>query len=298
MRLGIDLGGTKTEGVILGDDDEVILREREPTPAAQGYDAILQTIVGLVERLEKRVGERCTVGIGTPGSIDRRTHLMKNSNTVILNGRPVRDDLKKLLDREVRLANDANCFALAEAQSGAGRGHDVVFGVIIGTGTGGGVIVRGVPHAGPNDLGGEWGHNVLDPTGPDCYCGKRGCVETFCSGTGMAADYARVYPELEPLTAKQIVELAKTGDVNAGATLERYTARLARALSVVVNILDPNAIVLGGGLSHIDGLPENLMKALGPFAFSDTSGTLIARNQLGDSAGVIGAAWLWPKSAR
>ncbi|MBC7792450.1 MAG: ROK family protein, partial [Clostridia bacterium] len=195
MRLGIDLGGTKTEGVILGDNDEVIFRERELTPAAKGYDAVLANIITLVERLETKAGERCTIGIGTPGSIDRKSQLMKNSNSVVLNGKPVHDDLEKRLGRSVRLANDANCFALAEAKAGAGRGHGVVFGVILGTGVGGGVVMYGKVHAGPNDLAGEWGHNVLEPSGPDCYCGKRGCLETLCSGPGMVADYKRENPE-------------------------------------------------------------------------------------------------------
>lgn len=296
MRLGIDLGGTKTEGVVLSDSGDVVHRIREPTPATQGYDAILGNIVDIVTRLEKHVGARCTVGIGTPGSSDRATQLLKNSNTVCLNGQPVQADLEKLLQRDVRIANDANCFALAEAQSGAGRGCGVVFGVIIGTGVGGGVIMHGNVHAGPNDLAGEWGHNVLEPDGPDCYCGKRGCLETFCSGPGLANDYKRVHPTEAPLTGEEIVRKAGEGFAPAIDTLDRYIGRLARACAVVINILDPDAIVLGGGLSRIERLPRELPKALAPWTFNSARGTRIVRNELGDSAGVIGAAWLWPKS--
>jgi fructokinase len=293
MRLGIDLGGTKTEGVILGDDDNVLFRERRPTPAADGYDAILSNIVDIVGHLEKQVGVHCSVGIGTPGSTDRATQLLKNSNTVCLNGQPVQADLVGLLGREVRLANDANCFALAEAQSGAGRGAGVVFGVILGTGVGGGVIMHGAVHAGPNDLAGEWGHNVLDPNGPDCYCGKRGCLETLCSGPGLAADHERVHGE--KVTTQEIVARAAQGDPRAVDTMDRYVGRLGRALAVVVNIMDPDAIVLGGGLSAIERLPHDLPKAMAPYTFNAASGTRIVRNTLGDSAGVIGAAWLWSR---
>lgn len=291
MRIGIDLGGTKTEGVLLDPLGNVVHRERRPTPAAAGYDAILGNILTVILALKKIAGQPCSIGIGTPGSLSVKTGLLKNSNTQALNGMPLLQDLQNTLRQSVRLQNDANCFALAEAKSGAGRGKRVVFGVILGTGVGGGIVIDGVVHDGPNHVAGEWGHNVLDPDGPACYCGKRGCVETLLSGPGLARDYG------QNVEAPEIVARAERGDQGAKSALDRYVTRLGRALSVVVNILDPDIIVLGGGVSGIARLTKDAPAAVMQSIFNDTFATPIVTNELGDSAGVIGAAWLWPESA-
>jgi len=309
LRIGIDLGGTKTEGIAMGADGRILLRERRPTPQAQGYDAILANIQSLVADLERQAGEHCRVGIGTPGAISTRTGCLKNSNTVCLNGKPLPADLERLLEREVRIANDANCFALSEAIDGAGQGQPVVFGVILGTGVGGGIVVDGRLLAGAQHIAGEWGHNVLEADGPPCYCGKRGCVETLLSGPGLARDHA-AHGGDPSLDAQAIVARATAGDACAEATMRRYLERFGRALSVVVNILDPHAIVLGGGLSNIVRLYSDGRKQLGRCVF-DAAGSaegadvatwpatgntrfpLLLRNQHGDSSGVRGAAQLW-----
>ena len=291
MRIGIDLGGTKTEGIVMNNDGAIVARERRSTPAAQGYDAILGNIVELVRALEARAGEACRVGIGTPGAISTRTGLLKNSNTTCLNGKPIQPDLERLLARPIRIENDANCFALSEALDGAGRGHDVVFGVIMGTGVGGGVVVRDRLVAGRQHIAGEWGHNVLEADGPPCYCGKRGCVETFLSGPGLARTYAAHTGVT--LTTDTIVARAAQGDDAARAVLDRYLDRFGRALSVVINILDPDVVVLGGGMSNIDALYTDGRARLASYVFNDELRTEIARNQHGDSSGVRGAAQLW-----
>lgn len=287
MRIGIDLGGTKTEGVLLAPDGSIVHRERRPTPAEDGYEAILGTIVALIIDLKKRAGKPCSIGIGTPGSISVKTGMLKNSNTVALNGMPLLQDLENTLRQSVRIQNDANCFALAEAKSGAGRGKRVVFGVILGTGVGGGIVLDGNVHDGPNHVAGEWGHNVLEPTGPECYCGKRGCVETLVSGPGLARDDGR------GLEGPEVVARAEAGEPHAVQSLDRYVTRLGHALSYVVNILDPDIIVLGGGLSGISRLTRDVPAAVRATLFNDTFATPIVTNELGDSAGVIGAAWLW-----
>jgi fructokinase len=233
------------------------------------------------------------VGIGTPGAISARTGGLKNSNTVCLNGKPVKHDLEKILNREIRLANDANCFALSEALDGAGRGHGVVFGVILGTGVGGGIVFHERLHAGPQHIAGEWGHNVLEADGPECYCGKRGCVETFLSGPGLARDHARHGGD-PALDAKAIVAQAASGDARAEAAMQRYLDRFGRALSVVINILDPDVIVLGGGMSHITRLYGEGRERVAGFVFSDELRTKILPHVHGDSSGVRGAAQLWP----
>lgn len=291
MRIGIDLGGTKTEGIVMNNDGAIVARERRSTPAAQGYDAILGNIVELVRALEARAGEACRVGIGTPGAISTRTGLLKNSNTTCLNGKPIQPDLERLLARPIRIENDANCFALSEALDGAGRGYDVVFGVIMGTGVGGGVVVRDRLVAGRQHIAGEWGHNVLEADGPPCYCGKRGCVETFLSGPGLARTYAAHTGVT--LTTDTIVARAAQGDDAARAVLDRYLDRFGRALSVVINILDPDVVVLGGGMSNIDALYTDGRARLASYVFNDELRTEIARNQHGDSSGVRGAAQLW-----
>jgi fructokinase len=309
QRIGIDLGGTKTEGIVMDAAGRIILRERRPTPQADGYNAILANIHSLVADLERQAGEACHVGIGTPGAISTRTGCLKNSNTVCLNGKPLKEDLEKLLQREVRIANDANCFALSEALDGAGHGYDVVFGVILGTGVGGGIVVNRRLIAGAQHIAGEWGHNVLVADGPACYCGKRGCVETFLSGPGLARDYAahRGDPALD---AQAIVARASAGDAPAEAAMQRYLDRFARALSVVINILDPDAVVLGGGMSNIPRLYTEGRALLARQVFdaqgranaagagcagaaNDELRTALLRHVHGDSSGVRGAAQLW-----
>jgi fructokinase len=288
----------------------ILVRERRPTPQAGGYDAILANIHGLVRDLERRANAPCRVGIGTPGAISSRTGCLKNSNTVSLNGKPVKQDLERLLAREIRIANDANCFALSEALDGAGKGHGVVFGVILGTGVGGGIVFHGRLHEGPQHIAGEWGHNVLEAGGPSCYCGKRGCVETFLSGPGLVNDYlahgaaqgcASVAGGRTPettgdpaLDARAIVEHASTGDARAEAALQRYFDRFGRALSVVINILDPDAIVLGGGMSNIARLYTEGRAHIARNLFNDELRTALLPHAHGDSSGVRGAAQLWP----
>lgn len=295
MRIGIDLGGTKIEGVVLDGAGTVIRRRRVPTPA-HSCSAIVEAVRALVGSLEAEVGP-CSVGVGTPGAVSPATGLMKNSNTTCLNGQPLSSLFEAALAREVRIANDANCFALSEAIDGAGRGAEVVFGVIIGTGTGGGVVVRRRPLTGPNAIAGEWGHNPLPWAGRDdepprpCYCGRRGCLETYLSGRGMAATHrARTGDER---SARQIAEAAAAKEAEAEQTLDTYVDQLARGLASVINVLDPDVIVLGGGLSNIAGLYTALPDALAPWVFTDVVATRIAPPEHGDASGVRGAAWLW-----
>jgi len=292
QRIGIDLGGTKTEAIVMDADGRILRRERRPTPQADGYNAILANIRSLVTDLEFQAGGRCHIGLGTPGAISTRTGCLKNSNTVCLNGKPLKDDLERLLKREIRIANDANCFALSEALDGAGHGYGVVFGVILGTGVGGGIVVNGQLLAGAQHIAGEWGHNVLEADGPACYCGKRGCVETFLSGPGLARDYA-AHGGRASLDAQEIVARAAAGDALAEAAMQRYLDRFARALSVVVNILDPDAIVLGGGMSNIERLYAEGRERLAAQVFNDELRTRLRKNLHGDSSGVRGAAQLW-----
>ena len=292
-RIGIDLGGTKTEGIVMDDDGKILLRERRPTPQAEGYQAILKNIQTLAQDLEKKSGHHCRIGIGTPGAISTRTGFLKNSNTVCLNGKPIQDDLEKILGRKVRIANDANCFALSEARDGAGQGADVVFGVILGTGVGGGIVFHGQLHQGAQHIAGEWGHNILQADGPPCYCGKRGCVETFLSGPGMILDW-RQHGGEAALDTHQIVARAAQNDAQAEATLQRYFERFGRALATVINLLDPDAIVLGGGMSNIKRLYTEGRNAVARHVFNDELRTAILPNVHGDSSGVRGAAQLWP----
>ena len=294
MRIGIDLGGTKIEGIAIADDGSQLLRRRIAAPRGD-YDATLAAVMNFICEIEQEVGVRGTVGIGIPGAVSPATQLIKNANSTWLIGRPLADDLARLLDRPVKLANDANCFALSEATDGAGAGADVVFGVILGTGTGAGVVVHGRVLTGANAIAGEWGHNPLPaPTdderpGPACYCGRRGCVEVFLSGPGLARDYRD-----GALTAKEIAARAAGGEALALAALARYEERLARALADVINILDPDVIVLGGGLSNIERLYESVPVLWRPHVFSDRVATRLVRAMHGDSSGVRGAAWLWP----
>jgi fructokinase len=302
LRTGVDLGGTKIEAVVLDLEGEILVRVRRATPA-EDYNGTVQAIVDLVGIVEAEAGMSAGhVGVGTPGSLSPQTGLIRNANSTCLNGQPLDRDLAEALGRPVRLENDANCFALAEAQAGAGKGAGTVFGVILGTGVGGGVVVNGRSLIGCNGIGGEWGHNPLsnpgreELNGPECYCGRRGCIEAWCSGPALSADHFRVTGSEMP--AAMIASFAAAGDMAAKETLERHASRLGRALAGVVNILDPDVIVLGGGLSNLDHLYTELPGLMEPYVFSDVFGTPIRRNQMGDSAGVIGAAWLpAPKEA-
>jgi len=292
LRIGIDLGGTKTEGIVMDDSGEIIVRERRPTPQADGYHAVLVNIRDLVLELERRAGASCRVGVGTPGAISTKTGLLKNSNTVCLNGQPVKQDLERLLAREIRIANDANCFALSEAIDGAASGAGVVFGIILGTGVGGGIVFHGRLHQGLQHIAGEWGHNVLEPDGPPCYCGKRGCVETLLSGPGLARDFQQHGGD-SAWDARAINEAATRGDPLAEAAMQHYLERFGRALSVVVNILDPDAVVLGGGLSNMARLYTGGRHYLEQYSFNDELHTTLLPHRHGDSSGVRGAARLW-----
>lgn len=292
MRIGIDLGGTKIEGVVLAHDGLELLRKRVGTPKSEGYQAILHTIEQLVGHLETEAGEKCSVGIGTPGAISAVTGTVKNSNTVCLNGRALLEDLQNLVDRPLRIANDANCFTLSEALDGAGKGYGVVFGVIMGTGVGGGIVFNGQLHQGHQHLGGEWGHNILEMDGPDCYCGHKGCVETLISGPGLAADFQRHGGD-SALLASDIVTLAAQGDVLAEAIMQRFFDHFGRAMAMVVNILDPDVIVLGDGLSNVERLYSDGRERVAHYVFNDEFITPILKNVHGDSSGVRGAAQLW-----
>jgi fructokinase len=346
MRIGVDLGGSKIEIIALGDDGGVLLRERVPTPQGD-YLATLEAVAGLIAAAEQKVisprasagdgihpdgagGTVASVGIGIPGAESLATGLIKNANSTCLIGKPLRRDLQQLLQREVRIANDANCFALSEAIDGAGAGAQVVFGVILGTGVGGGIVVNGRVLTGANAIAGEWGHNPMpgewiddhppgplpaeggDPGSPrcgsdafggaalgrpgggapTCYCGRKGCIELYLSGPGLAADHRRIARADFPAT--EIASRAANGDAECEATLQRYEARLARALAQVINILDPDVIVLGGGLSNMDRLYRNVPRLWGEHVFSDRVATQLLKHRHGDSSGVRGAAWLWP----
>ena len=295
MRTGIDLGGTKIEAVVLDRAGLPVFRERLPTP--KDYAGTIEAIATLVVAAEAVAGPG-TVGIGMPGVMSPATGLVKNANSTWLNGRPLEQDLVARLGRPVRLANDANCFALSEAVDGAGAGKRCVFGVIIGTGTGGGLVIDQQVLVGANAIAGEWGHNPLpwpergELPGPPCYCGRTGCIETFLSGPGLSFDYlASTGEHLDPIA---IVDRAGRGDSAAAATLRRYEARMARALASIINVVDPDVIVLGGGLANVRTLYERVPRLWAPFVFSDTVVTPLVQNGHGDSSGVRGAAWLWP----
>ncbi|KAF2992478.1 Fructokinase [Methylocystis sp. MJC1] len=296
MRIGVDLGGTKIEAIALDSAGAILARSRVATPA-HDYDAIIRAVAALVGDIETQTGRRGTVGVGAPGSISTHTGLAKGSNTQCVNGKPLVADLSQSLDRPVRVENDANCFALSEAVDGAGQGARVVFGVIIGTGVGGGVVVDGKIIAGPNHIGGEWGHTPLpwmrrdEYPGARCFCGHDGCIETFLSGPGLSRDYERRAGA--SVTGQEIVARAERGEAAALAALDAYQDRLARALAMVIDILDPDVIALGGGVSNIARLYDGLTARVAQHAFTDALDTKILRNVHGDSGGVRGAAWLW-----
>ena len=292
MRIGIDLGGTKTEGILMDASGEIVERLRQPTPTAEGYAAILDNIADIVEKLDKHAGHQCRVGIGTPGSLSPSSGLLRNSNTTCLNQMPVKQDLEQRLARGIRIANDANCFALSEAVDGAGKDYGSVFGVIMGTGVGGGIVFNKHLHQGSHHIAGEWGHNVLDPNGPDCYCGRKGCVETFLSGPGLTNAFRRAGGD-EAMGATEIVAAAANGDTVAGDVFANYLDAFGKALATVINILDPEVVVLGGGMSNITQLYSEGVAALARYVFNEELLTPVLPNRHGDSGGVRGAAWLW-----
>jgi fructokinase len=321
MRLGIDLGGTKIEIIALDDNGRELLRRRVPTPQGNYYET-LQAIAQLVRDAEAEMGQRGSIGIATPGALSRATGRLKNSNSVVLNGQPILQDLEALLQRKVKIGNDANCFALSEATDGAAAGAPVVFGVILGTGVGAGIVVNGHILTGPNGIAGEWGHNPLpwpeahELPGPQCYCGKQGCIETFLSGPGMMqlhsmgtkksvrVELVETQTDSPPSTSSgrtelvrvsspaEIVQRAEQGDESCENSLQRYEHRLARSLAHVINILDPDVIVLGGGMSNIERLYVNVPALWGNWVFSDRVDTKLVKHRHGDSSGVRGAAWL------
>ncbi len=298
FRIGLDLGGTKVEIAALSPEGELRHRRRIATPP--GYEATLRAMTDLVGEAEQQIGEPGSIGIGIPGTISPRSGLVKNANSTVLNGRPLHRDMTALLGREVRVANDANCFALSEATDGAGMGSPSVFGVILGTGCGGGIVLDGRLVEGRQSIAGEWGHNPLpwprldaetnEVPGPACWCGRHGCLETMLSGPGLARDCdGPAARDAHGLPAR-----AAAGDPKAKAALDRHADRLARGLAHVINLLDPHCIVLGGGLSNMDHLYREVPTLLPQYVFSDGCDTPVLRNRHGDSSGVRGAAWLWP----
>ncbi len=295
LRLGVDLGGTKIEIIALADDGRELLRRRVATPK-EDYEATLAAIATLVREAEAELGATGSVGVGTPGSISRATGLLRGSNSLCLNGKPIASDLARRLGREVRVTNDANCFALSEAVDGSGAGAEVVFGVILGTGVGAGIVVRGGVLIGPNAIAGEWGHNPLpwpregEWPGPPCFCGRTGCIELFLSGPGLEREHLRASGE--SLTSHEIAARASIGDAACATTVATYEERLARSLAHVINILDPDVIVLGGGMSNVERLYVNVPRLWPPWVFSDRVDTRLVRHRHGDSSGVRGAAWL------
>jgi len=300
VRICIDLGGSKIEAIALDRRERTLLRQRCATPAGD-YSATLRAICGLIETVEKQLGLRGSIGIGTPGSLSPSRGVIRNANSTCLNGQPLQQDLERMLRRPLRIANDADCFALSEASDGAAAGASPVFGVILGTGTGGGIVIEGQLLRGANAIAGEWGHNPLpwpDPDespGPACYCGRSGCIETFLSGPGLSRDFQRQGGA--PLTAAEIVTMAEAGDALAEAALQRYETRLARGLASVINLVDPAVIVLGGGLSNITRLYQRIPRLWGEYIFSDAVTTRLLAPRHGDSSGVRGAARLWPVDA-
>jgi fructokinase len=302
MRIGIDLGGTKIEGIVLAADGSEKARLRIDTPEGS-YEASVEAIAGVVHELEKRVGARCSVGVAHPGAISPATGLIKNANSTRLNGHPLNQDLERALERPVRFANDANCFAVSEASDGAASGCGIVFGVILGTGVGGGVVIDGRPLTGAQAIAGEWGHTPLpqprddERPGPRCYCGRTGCVETWLSGPRLQEQFKSRTGRT--LRATEIADAAAAGDEQAAAQMELYCDRLARALSVVINVLDPHAIVLGGGLSKMTALYARVPELWKRYVFSEPERivTKLLPPTFGDSSGVRGAAWLWPADA-
>jgi fructokinase len=296
VRIGVDLGGTKIEGIVIDRQGRVQAHARLPTPRGN-YADTLAAISTIVARLEGHAGARAVVGIGMPGAVSPATGLIKNANSTWLNGQPFVEDVRRILDRPVRVANDADCFALSEATDGAAVGAVTVFGVIVGTGTGGGIVVHGRLCAGPNAIAGEWGHNMLpwprdgEWPGPPCYCGRTGCIETFLSGPGLERDYHCATGRTAG--TPEISAAARAGEAEAEEAFARYEDRMARALASIINVLDPHVIVLGGGMSNLERLYTRVPALWTPWVFSDRVDTRLVRNAHGDASGVRGAAWLW-----
>lgn len=302
MRIGIDLGGSKIEGIVMGVGSAILHRSRMVTPQGS-YTGTIHALVDLIQRLEKAAGlGALPVGIGHPGSISPASGLMRNSNSLCLNGRPLQQDLQKALGREIRMANDANCLALSEASDGAAKDAKNVFAVILGTGVGGGICINGRLLAGRNAIAGEWGHNSLpwprpewdEVNGTQCWCGKPSCIETWLSGVGLAADHQRITGDA--ISAEEVAVRAEAGDEKCSATLSRYEDRLARALAQIINILDPEVIVVGGGVSRVQRLYKHVPALWDQWIFSDEIHTRLVPALHGDASGVRGAAWLWPEA--
>ena len=298
MRIGIDLGGTKIEGIALNDEGKELFRKRINSPQGN-YQNTLKAIVGLVTEIENFTQSTGSVGVGIPGTVSPQTGLVKNANSTWLIGQPLNKDLEKILERDIRIENDANCFVVSEATDGAAKNSEIVFGVIIGTGTGGGIFVRGQSIIGANAIAGEWGHNPLpwpnknEYPGKECYCGQLGCIETWLSGPSFERDHKEFNHLEQSAPAKQIITYAENKDEIAQASLRRYEERLAKSLASVINIIDPSTIVLGGGMSNIQSLYLNVPKLWGKYVFSDHVTTELVAPLHGDSSGVRGAAWLW-----
>ncbi len=290
--IGIDLGGTKTEAILLSPEGDVLWRQRHATPRSEGYDAVIAAIAELIREAAAQLptGISYTVGIGIPGSIDASTDLVRNANSTCLIGHPLRRDIERMINFPVAVRNDADCFTLAECHSGAGREHGLVFGVIMGTGCGGGICIDGVIREGPHRIAGEWGHLVVNPDGAECYCGNRGCIETLISGSGVEEAFLQEYGQR--LTMDEIVVQARAGESRCRKTFDRFLDDFGRSLGGLISILDPDAVVLGGGLSNIDELYTDGRERVKKYAFHDNLHTPILKNQLGDSAGVFGAAWI------
>jgi len=290
--IGIDLGGTKTEAILLDPTGTVLWRQRRPTPRGEGYDAVLSVVAEMILETASQLPPHApyTVGVGIPGSIDASTNLVRNANSTCLIGKPLQTDMERLIGCPVAVRNDADCFTLAECHAGAGQGYGLVFGIIMGTGCGGGVCINGVVREGPHRIAGEWGHLSVDPNGTTCYCGNRGCVETLISGSGVEGAYFRAYGK--QLTMDEIVALARSGERQSREIFDRFLDDFGRCLGGLISILDPEAIVLGGGLSNIDELYTVGRERVRRYAFHDNLQTPILKHRLGDSAGVFGAAWI------
>jgi fructokinase len=296
MRIGVDLGGTKIEGIAIAPGGREIVRRRVAAPRGD-YRRTVDAVVALVREIEYEIGDRATVGVGIPGTLSPATGLVKNANSTWLIGQPLAEDLPQVLERPIRFANDANCFALSEATDGAAAGAANMFGVIVGTGCGGGIVIGGRVLTGANAIAGEWGHNPLpaprdrETPGPACYCGRRGCIEQFLSGPALARDYRESGGA--SITAQEVAERAAAGDPLADAALTRYEDRMARALGSIINVIDPDVIVLGGGVSNVERLYTRVPQLWARYVFSDRVETRLVRAMHGDSSGVRGAAWLW-----
>jgi fructokinase len=292
FAIGIDLGGTKTESILLDFDGTVLLRRRRPTPRADGYSAVVKHVSDMVMEVagELPSGASYSVGIGIPGSLDESTGLVRNANTTCLIGQPLQQDLETLLDRSILIRNDADCFTLAECHAGAGRGYGLVFGIIMGTGCGGGVCIDGVVREGPHRIAGEWGHISMDRKGAECYCGNRGCIETLISGSGVERTFLQEFGF--QMSMNDIVDKARKGEANCQRIFDRFLDDFGRCVGGLVSLLDPDAVVIGGGLSNIDELYSIGIERVRKYAFHDYLKTPVLKNRLGDSAGVFGAAWI------